>query len=166
MAWFVLDLDHCLVNEGEEGQVDPMSGAPIGPMPVDGALEACMQLANEGHRLTVHTSRFAPMPDSERQRLKEQIEQELASYGFPPIEVWTGSTKPDADIFIGPNNVTYDGDWNLVLAQTEMMLSEKGLSQQMPQQPGMEGQDDGSGMVDGADESDGDMEPGQQEPNS
>lgn len=132
MAWIVLDLDHTLVNEGDEGQVDPMTGQPMGPMPVEGALEACAQLTAEGHRLTVYTSRFAPMPDSEKQRLKEQIEQELQGMGFPPMEVWNGSTKPDADVFIGHNHVTYDNDWNLALAQTEMMLSEMGLGSPMP----------------------------------
>lgn len=161
MAWIVMDLDHTLVIEGEEGQVDPMTGQPVGPTPVEGALEACMQLTNEGHRLTVHTSRFAPMPDSEKQRLKEQIEQELASYGFPPLEVWTGSTKPDADVFIGANNVTYDGDWNLVLAQTEMMLSEKGLAApQMPTDGNMPQEaEDGSGMGDESNDPNGDVAP-------
>ncbi len=130
MAWIVLDLDQTLIQPG--GDLDPMTGQPTPEMPVDGAPESCMQLANEGHRLTVYTSRFAPMPDSEKYRLKTQIEEELASYGFPPMEVWAGTTKPDADIFIGHNHVTYDGDWNLALAQTEMMLSEMGLSQQAP----------------------------------
>lgn len=130
MAWIVLDLDQTLL---QDGGMDPMTGAEIGEMPTEGAPESCMQLANEGHRLTVYTSRFAPMPDSERQRLKEQIEQELQSYGFPPMEVWTGTTKPDADVFIGHNHVTYDGDWGLVLAQTQMMMEEMGLAPPVPQ---------------------------------
>jgi len=133
MAWICIDLDHTLVIEGEPDAVDPMTGEALGPQPVPGAPEACGQLAAEGHRLTVYTSRFAPMPDSERQRLKEQVEQELQSFGFPPMEVWSGFTKPAADVFIGHNHVTYDGDWNLCLAQTEMMLTEAGLGQQMPQ---------------------------------
>ncbi len=127
MAWIVMDLDHTLISDelGNE-------------MPVDGAAESCLQLASEGHRLTVYTSRFAPMPDSEKQRLKQQIEEELLAYGFPPMEVWTGTTKPDADVFIGHNHITYDGDWSLVLAQTEMMLSEMGLSPAMPMDPNTE----------------------------
>lgn len=152
MAWIVMDLDQTLVSEDQPPQdpsMDPMQAPPSGPMPVDGSVEACMQLANEGHRLTVYTSRFAPMPESARQRLKEQIEEELASFGFPPMEVWTGTTKPDADVFIGHNHITYDGDWNLVLAQTEMMLGEMGLQPAMPQpgQGGMEQQEvpDGDG---------------------
>lgn len=154
MAWIVMDLDQTLLQEG--GGVDPMTGQPMPEMPVDGALEACMQLAAEGHRLTVYTSRFAPMPDSEKQRLKEQIEQELASYGFPPMEVWSGTTKPDADIFIGHNHVTYDGDWNLALAQTEMMLNEMGLQPAMPEQPEQE--------MEGQDGSMGDVLPGSEQP--
>lgn len=126
MAWIVVDLDGTLMSD------DGMNG----PLPVDGAPEAIQQLVGEGHRVTVQTSRFAPMPASEKDRLKQQIEEELQSYGFPPIEVWTGTTKPDADIFIGHNNITYDGDWGLVMAQTEMMLSEMGL--QPAVQPGME----------------------------
>lgn len=160
MAWIVMDLDQTLL---QDGGMDPMTGQPMGEMPVDGSLEACMQLANEGHRLTVYTSRFAPMPDSERQRLKEQIESELAAYGFPPLEVWTGTSKPDADIFIGHNHVTYDGDWGLVLAQTEMMMTEMGLQPPMQQQPqqGMEGED-GSMGIDGSgpEQSDPNGDPG------
>lgn len=127
MAWIVMDLDQTLVNDSEMGEV-----------PVDGAVEACAQLAQAGHRLTVLTSRFAPMPESERQRLKEQIEGDLAACGFPPMEVWTGTSKPDADIFLGHNHVTYDGDWALALAQIEAMLSEMGLQPEaMPEQEQM-----------------------------
>lgn len=158
MAWIVIDLDHTLVNEGEEGQVDPMTLEPIGPMPVPGAPEACMQLASEGHRLTVYTSRFAPMPDSERQRLKEQIEQELQAYGFPPMEVWSGFTKPAADVFIGHNHITYDGDWNLALAQTEMMLTEMGLGTSAPA-PMMSPDEAGPEETDGAEQQPDDTDP-------
>ncbi len=143
MAWIVMDLDKTLL---QDGGMDPQSGQPLGDVPIDGSLEACMQLAAEGHRLTVYTSRFAPMPDSERQRLKEQVEQDLASYGFPPMEIWTGTTKPDADIFIGHNHVTYDGDWGLALAQTEMMLNDMGLTPQGMPNDASTGQPDESEM--------------------
>jgi hypothetical protein len=149
MAWIVMDLDHTLLDEGG---VDPMTGAPLGEMPVDGAVEACLQFMAEGHRLTVYTSRFAPMPDSERQRLKEQIEQELLTYGFPPMEVWTGSTKPDADVFIGHNHITYDGDWNLAMAQAQMMMSEMGIMppQVQPGQMSLDGEPQQGEETDGA----------------
>lgn len=129
MAWIVLDLDDTLLQTVP----DPMTGAET-EVPVDGSPEACMALMQEGHRLTVYTSRFAPMPDSEKQRLKEQIENDLASYNFPPMEVWTGTTKPDADIFLGRNHVTFDNDWNLALAQMHVMLNEMGLGAPMMDQ--------------------------------
>ena len=134
MAWIVFDLDNCLL----EDSTDEMTGEPAGSVPTDGALEAVQTLTGECHRLTVYTSRFAPMPETGRQRLKEQIGEELMSVGFPPMEVWTGTTKPAADLFIGDNHVTYDGDWGLVLAQTQQMLEDRGL---VP--PPMEGAIDG-----------------------
>jgi hypothetical protein len=123
MAWIVFDLDNCLI----EDHVDEMTGESSGSMPTDGALEAVQTLLGEGHRLTVYTSRFAPMPETEKQRLKEQIEEELVSLGFPPMEVWTGTTKPAADVFIGDNHVTFDGEWGLALAQVQQMLEDRGL---------------------------------------
>lgn len=117
MAWLAIDLDDTLVQNMGEGQ----------EVPLPGAVEAMQQLVSEGHRLTVFTSRFAPMPETEKRRLQEQIEQTLVGLGFPPMEVWTGTTKPAADVFIDDRAVTFDGDWGLALAQTQMMLEEEGL---------------------------------------
>ena len=117
MAWIVLDLDDTLVQEDGQG----------GSVATEGAVEAIQTLESEGHRLTVYTARFAPMPESERNRLKQDIEQELASLGFPAMEVWTGTCKPSADIFIGDNNITYDNDWGMVLMQLQQMLEDRGL---------------------------------------
>lgn len=128
MAWICWDLDGTLVEQGPEEEGG-------GLMAVPGAAETAMRYFNEQHRLTVFTSRFAPMPDSERNRLKEQIEQDLTGLGFPPMEVWTGTTKPSADIFVSKDAVTYDGDYDLVQAQIDYMLSERGL---LPQQQMME----------------------------
>jgi hypothetical protein len=134
MAWICVDLDDTLLMK----PVDPMTGEsdPAGEAtePTEGSVETMAQLAGEGHRLTVFTARFAPMPESEKQRMKEQIEQELQGLGFPPMEVWTGTTKPSADVFIDDKAITYDNDWGLVLAQLEFMLSEHGLTP--PAEPG------------------------------
>ena len=122
MPWIAVDLDDTLVMK----DIDPLTGEEA-PMPVMGAVEAMNELLAEGHRVTVYTSRFAPMPDSMRINMKKQIEEELASLGSPPLEVWSGTTKPSADIFIGDKNVTFDQDWGLALAQAQTMLEEKGL---------------------------------------
>jgi hypothetical protein len=122
MAWIAIDLDDTLVQK----LPDPMTGEEA-PQPVEGAVDSMNQLIQEGHRLTVFSSRFAPMPDSEKQRLKEQIEQELTGFGFPPMEVWTGTHKPSADIYIGDEAITFDQDWGLALTQLQYMLEEKGL---------------------------------------
>jgi hypothetical protein len=135
MAWIAVDYDDTLVQSVDEQ----------GEIPLPGAVEAMNQLAGEGHRLTVFTSRFAPMPESEKRRLQEQIEQTLTGLGFPAMEVWIGNTKPSADVFIDDRAVTFDGDWPLALAQTQMMLEEEGLV------PGPQ-PDDGSMPVEGEEE--------------
>lgn len=119
MAWIVVDLDDTLLEK------DPMSGEYA--MPSEGAIEAMQTLAEEGHRLTIFTARFNPAPASIKQQMKEEIEMMLQQLGFPPMEVWTGTTKPSADVFIDNNAVTYDGDWGLALAQAQQMLEDRGL---------------------------------------
>lgn len=117
MAWIAVDYDDTLVQDFGDGQ----------EAPVEGAIEAMQQLAAQGHRLTIFTSRFAPMPESEKQRLKDQIEEEVVAWGFPPMEVWTGTTKPPADLYIDDKAVTFDGDWPLAMTQAQYMLEEMGL---------------------------------------
>lgn len=129
MAWICVDLDDTLVkkqpvdpNAGEEEQ-EPQDA------PTEGAVEAMQQLIAEGHRLTVFTARFNAVPASEKQRIKEEIEQTLQQFGFPEeMEVWTGTFKPSADIFIDNNAVTYDNDWGLALAQAQQMLEDRGMA--------------------------------------
>jgi len=135
MAWIAIDLDDTLVQK----LPDPMTGEES-EQPMEGAVESMNQLIQEGHRLTVFTARFSPMPDSEKQRLKEQIEQELAGYGFPPMEVWSGTHKPSADVYIGNEAITFDNDWGLAMAQLQYMLEEKGLV------PGAQPDDGGEGV--------------------
>lgn len=127
MAWIAIDLDGTLVQK----LPDPMTGEES-EQPVEGAVESMARLVQEGHRLTVFSERFAPMPDSEKQRLKEQIEQQLQGLGFPPMEVWTGTHKPSADVYIGDEAITFDQDWGLALAQLQYMLEEKGLAPAPP----------------------------------
>jgi hypothetical protein len=139
MAWVGVDLDETLVTKQVDEMGQPMEGGE--DMPSEGAVEAMQQLAAEGHRLTIFTSRFAPMPESEKQRLKEQIEQEIQQMGFPPMEVWTGTTKPSFDVYIGNEAITYDNDWGLALAQVQYMLEEKGLLLPQADMQGEEPQD-------------------------
>jgi hypothetical protein len=133
MAWICVDLDDTLIQKGmpPEEDANPMMGEE-GPqeeneLPVDGAVEAMGQLTTEGHRLTVFTSRFNAMPDDRKQQLKEEIENQLMQLGFPPMEVWTGTHKPAADLFIDNNAITFDNDWGLALAQAQVMMEERGL---------------------------------------
>lgn len=134
MSWLVFDLSGTLVQEGSPEE----EGAGLQAIP--GAVETLTRYANEGHRLTVFTSRFAPMPESEKFRIKTQIEQDLAGLGFPPVEVWTGTTKPAADFYISKDAVTFDGDYDLLQAQLDYMMNERGLTQPAQEQP-QEGQD-------------------------
>jgi hypothetical protein len=81
------------------------------------------------------------MPESEKQRLKTQIEQDLAGLGFPPLEVWTGTSKPMSDFYVSKDAVTFDGDYELLQAQLDYMMSERGMGMEQ-QEPTMdEGQD-------------------------
>jgi hypothetical protein len=129
-AWICVDLDDTLLEKAL-GEPDPTTGEESEPQdaPTEGSIEAMQILAEEGHRLTIFTSRFNVMPASEKQKMKEELEQQLQAMGFPEMEVWTGTTKPSADIFIDNNAVTYDGDWGLALAQTQQMLEDRGLEQ-------------------------------------
>ena len=132
MPWIVFALDGCLLMMAPDPIVEGGGEDPNAPMPgsmaTDGAVEAVTQLLNEGHRVSVWTDRFAPMPEARKQQLKEEISQELAAAGFPELEVWTGTTKPSADIYIDRKAVTFDDDWGLALAQVQQMLEDQGLA--------------------------------------
>lgn len=119
MAWVSVNLDETLL------QKDPLSNEYSSPS--EGAIEAMNTLVSEGHRLTVITTRFNLLPPSQRNQMKQDLEQALLELGFPPMEVWNGTTKPSVDIHIGHDSVTYDGDWGLVLAQAQQMLEDRGL---------------------------------------
>lgn len=149
MAWICFELDDTLVQKQPlSDELDAEEQEPLQEMPVEGAPEALQQLAAEGHRLTVVTARFQAMPASEKQRVKEEIEETLQMLGFPEMEVWTGTFKPAADLFVGRNEVTFDDDWGLALAQVQQMLEDKGLAAEpvpgaaeqdlMQEQPGAE----------------------------
>lgn len=135
MAWICVDLDDTLIQKQpavEPEMVDEADTEPepeLHDMPIEGAVEAMTQLAEEGHRLTVFTARFAAMPASEKQRVAEEITQTLQMLGFPEMEVWTGTFKPAADLFIDNNAVNFSDDWPLALAQAQQMLEDRGLAQ-------------------------------------
>ena len=133
MAWICVDFDGTLVQDDGMGSLAP----------TEGAVESRNMLAQEGHKLTIFTARFAKLPEQMKQKLKEELEATVQQLGFPPIEVWTGTHKPAADIFIDDKAVTFDQDWNLALSQVQMMLEERGLL--AAPQP-----DDGSGTYPGA----------------
>ena len=132
-AWICTDLHETLIMDDGTGNM----------VPTEGAVEAMTQLAGQGHRLTIFTAAFAPMPDDRKQQMKEEIEALVQSLGFPPMDVWTGTTKPGADIFIDNKAVTFDNDWDLALQQVDMMLEDQGLLGPPPV-------DDGSGSYPGA----------------
>jgi len=139
MAWICVDLDNTLISE-ENSEMDEM-------VPTDGAVDAMLQITNEGHRVSVFTHRFAPMPEIKKQQLKEELQQKLMAVGFPEMEIWTGTTKPGADIFIDDKAVTFDKDWGLALAQMQMMLEERGI---IPPPSGAPEEDEQHGADDGA----------------
>jgi hypothetical protein len=126
MAWICVDLDETLIDKQPLSSLADGEDQTLEDAPVEGAVEAMQQLAEEGHRLTVFTDRFAALPASEKQRVKEEIEQHLLEFGFPEMEVWTGTFKPAADIYLGKRDVTYDDDWGLALAQIQQMLEDRG----------------------------------------
>jgi hypothetical protein len=142
MAWIVFALDGTLLDQQEMDDGTGTGATTQLSLPTEGAVEAVMQLMNEGNRVSVWTDRFAPMPEERKQQLKEEIEMELQEAGFPPLEVWTGTTKPAADVYVDRKAVTYDDDWGLALAMIQQQMEDQGLLPAM--QAGM---DDGSGMM-------------------
>jgi hypothetical protein len=116
MSWISITLENTLLD--------------MDNVPTEGALEFVNQMVGQGHRVTVLTKRIIPMPDTERQRIKEETEQELESLGFPPVEVWSGTTLPMSDYQIGSGSITYDNDWGLVAAQLQMMVTESQMDEE------------------------------------
>lgn len=114
MSWICWDLDGVLLNKTEEGD-----------LPVEGAIETVGKYVSQGHRNTVVTTRFIPMPESEKQRLKEELEQSLAGMGFPPLEIWTGTNMPACDFYVSKTSITFDDDFPLLQAQLDYMVNEQ-----------------------------------------
>lgn len=119
MAWICIDLDSTLVKKA------PSDGGEEVDVPTDGAIESVNSLLQDGHRLTIFTARFTPMPDSEKEKNKQHIQQMLIDLGFPPLEVWTGTHKPQADAFIDDRAVGHRGNWGQTLAQTRQYLRDR-----------------------------------------
>lgn len=138
MAWVVFALDGTLLQQQPMEVPPEMGGDPsmTEPMmislPTDGAVEAVLYFMNLGHRISVWTDRFAPMPEERKEQLRQEIAQELLEAGFPPIEIWTGTTKPAADVYIDRKAVTFDDDWGLAIAQAQQQLIDQGLFTDLP----------------------------------
>jgi hypothetical protein len=134
MAWIVFELDGTLLDQQEVDDGTGTGATTKVDLPVEGAVEAVTQVVSEGHKVSVWTSRFAPMPEARRQELKEQISETLLACGFPMdlMEIWTGTTKPKADVFIDRKAITFDDDWGLALVQMQQMLEDQGLGMVQP----------------------------------
>lgn len=113
MAWLAVDLDHTLVNP-DTGEAEP------------GAVDAMAQLLKEGHRVSVWTARFAPMPEDKKVEVQKQVEKVLSDASIPYSDIWTGHNKPNVDAFIGDNLVPYKGNWGQSLSALYMMLQHAG----------------------------------------
>lgn len=138
MAWIGVELEGTLCEEDLEGNM----------YPTEGAAEVMHMLVGEGHRLTVLTDKFAPAPESRKRELKQFLEQELISMGFPEtMEVWAGSVRPSTDLDIGSKSVTFDNDWNLALAQLQVMMEDRGLvPEPMPDDGSLDVMEEEQGM--------------------
>jgi hypothetical protein len=108
MAWIGVSLEGTILNDQQ---------------PTTGAIEALTNLMQNGHRVTIISDKFVPAPNEYKQAIKQHIEQFLKQLGIPYSEIWTGGYKPACDIFIDSKAVNFDQDWNMALAQTNMMLS-------------------------------------------
>lgn len=128
MSWVTISLEDTLID--------------LDDVPTEGSVEFVSQLLAQGHRVSIITKRISPMPDTERQRLKSETEEELTQLGFPPVEVWAGTTPPMSDYHIGKGAITYDNDWGLVAAQLQMMVSESQMDENGDMLP--VGEDDGT----------------------
>lgn len=118
MAWIAVQLEGTLTER------DEVSGQFL---PLPGAVEAMNTLAQRANRLTVWSNALITMPGDKRQSWKESTEAELQAMGFPPLEVWTASFKPPADLILGTDMVPFDSDWPLALAQINTTLRSRGL---------------------------------------
>ena len=108
MAWIGVSLEGTILH---------------GQQPSEGAIEALMNLMQHGHRVTIISDQIVPSPSEYRMAIKTHIEQFLQGLGIPFSDIWTGGFKPSFDIYIDSKAVNLDKDWNMALAQTNMMLS-------------------------------------------
>jgi len=70
--------------------------------PIDGALEAVHALVDSGEKVVIFSTREP-----------EIIEEWLADYGFPLLEIV--SVKPPAKVFLDDRAIRFDGRWTPLL---------------------------------------------------
>lgn len=108
MAWIGVSLEGTILNDQQ---------------PSNGAVEALTSLMQNGHRVTIISDQFVPSPSEYKMAIKQHIEQFLQGLGIPYSDIWTAGFKPAFDIYIDSKAVNFDNDWNMALAQTNMMIT-------------------------------------------
>ncbi len=82
---------------------------------MDGAKAGMKALKEAGHYIIIHTIRTNPdlNPYHTVEALKQGVASALRLHEIPFDEIWTGTGKPDADVFIGEDAYTFV-DWEIL----------------------------------------------------
>ena len=87
---------------------------------VEGAKEGMKALRAAGHYLIIHTCRTNPELNKYRavEDLKKNVVAALKVQDIPHDEIWTGTGKPDADLYVGENYSLFL-DWDCLRDEIE-----------------------------------------------